>query len=56
MAVPKVGFEPTRSHPQSLLRRSCLPFHHFGHASSIGKGPLDSQDTQALVSGAHSQR
>src|SRR4051794_35885598 len=28
--VPKVGVEPTRGHPQSLLRRSCLPFHHFG--------------------------
>lgn len=28
--VPKVGIEPTRDFSHTLLRRACLPFHHFG--------------------------
>ena len=30
LMVPKVGFEPTRSHPHRFLRPARLPFRHFG--------------------------
>jgi hypothetical protein len=29
-AVPKVGLEPTSPFGRSFLRRTCIPFHHFG--------------------------
>lgn len=33
--VPSVGFEPTRPFEQSLLRRSCLPFHQPGKFAPV---------------------
>lgn len=59
--VPKVGFEPTRGLPHSLLRRACLPFHHFGTAkymrtpraqSSKGPASLIVPDDERLVNEA----